>query len=42
MWQLSGIKGFQRARMGEMGAETVIGMADSDMDSLKCDRGRRL
>ena len=28
--------------MGEMGVETVIGVADSDMDSLKCDRGRRL
>ena len=28
--------------MGGMDAETVIGVADSDMESLKCDRGRRL
>ena len=28
--------------MREMGVETVIGVGDSAMDSLKCGRGRRL
>ena len=27
--------------MREMGVETVIGVADSDMDRLKCERCRR-
>jgi len=34
-------KGFRRASIGEMGVETVIGVADSDMNSLKCERCRR-